>query len=525
LSLEKLLAVAKSRSGLGLAALALLFAVQISPSLYPSVDGCLYLKTVSDFFSAERLDDFCCLVPPGYPVLIAPAFLFGDRPFLAVSILNWLLAVAMIGGVYVWARRLMPSGALSLTTAVAVNISLWTFYRRPTKEIATLAFLMWTVNAMQALLNERRASRVIWLTAAVAFLTAYLVLIRYAAIMLPVAFAVAAVLLVRRGQFRLARAAGMSAVIGVMSASALVTWLVYDRTHGTGGTYIEALVAIYHSPSPADSQSSQANAADEDGQNPDSPRDRHFTRAALYRMNDLSCLTVPGLWKGSSSSAERIGVSTILGAIVLGVLALGWWRISSRQIDVLAILLPIYLLLYAHWDCAQPGGRFLLPMLPVILACIGSGLIAILRPAAPLGVRRWQTPLVAVYLLAHLGQSAGYWLLIDAPRAQECQQNLPRADRLAGRIQTHPGYVAVAASLERICNGLWLDLDFKHVRMLQRPLQRRVEWIVDVAGSEPIDGFSLECVDGPIQLLHRDASAQNSHERMGQEPATAVERH
>ena len=54
-----------------------------------------------------------------------------------------------------WACCLMPSGALLLTTAVAVNISLWTFYRRPTKEIATLAFLMWTVNAMQALLNER----------------------------------------------------------------------------------------------------------------------------------------------------------------------------------------------------------------------------------------------------------------------------------------------------------------------------------------------------------------------------------
>ncbi|HEV3300959.1 MAG TPA: hypothetical protein VG055_15015 [Planctomycetaceae bacterium] len=525
MSLEQLLAVAKSRSGLGLAALALLFAVQISPNLYPSVDGCLYLKTVSDFLSAERLADFCCLVPPGYPVLIAPAFLFGDRPFLAVSILNWLLAVATIGGVYVWARRLMPTGALLLTTAVAVNISLWTFYRRPTKEIATLAFLMWTVNAMQALLNERRASRVIWLTAAVAFLTTYLVLIRYAAITLAVAFTVAAALLVRRGVLRPARAVGMSAVVCVVSVSALVAWLAYDRTHGTGGTYIEALVAIYHRPSTADSQAQEANQADEDRQNFDSPRDRHFTRAALYRMNDLSCLTVPGLWQGSSHAAEGIGISTILGAIVLGVLALGWWRISSRQIDVLAILLPIYLLLYAHWDCAQPGGRFLLPMLPIILACVGSGLIAILRPAAPLGVRRWQTPLAAVYLLAHLGQSAGYWLLIDAPRARECQQHLPLADRLAGKIQKHPGYVAVAPSLERLCNGLWLDLDFKRVRMLQRTPQRRVEWIVDAAGSEPIDGFCLEWVDGPVQLLHRDASAQNSPERAGQEAATAVERH
>lgn len=522
MSLEQLLAVAKCRSGLVLAALALLFAVQISPSLYPSVDGCLYLKTVSDFLSSERLDDFCCLVPPGYPVLIAPAFLFGDRPFLAVSILNWLLAVATIGGVYIWARRLMPSAALLLTTAVAVNISLWTFYRRPTKEIATLAFLMWTVNAMHSLLNERRARRVIWLTAAVAFLAAYLVLIRYAAITLAVAFAVAAALLARRGVLRPARAVGMSAVICAVSGSALVVWLVYDGAHGTGGTYIEALVAIYHSRSTTDSQSREA---EDEGQNSDSPRDRHFTRAALYRMNDLSCLTVPGLWNGSSSAAQGIGVSTILGAVVLGVLSLGWWRISARQIDVLAILLPIYLLLYAHWDCAQPGGRFLLPMLPIILACVGSGLIAILRPAAPVTVRRWQTPLLAVYLVAHLGQSAGYWLLIDAPRARECQQNLPLADRLAGKIQKRTGYVAVAPPLERMCNGLWLDLDFKRIRMLRKPPQRRVEWVVDAAGSAPIDGFSLECVDGPVQLLHRDASAQDSYDRLGQAPATAAQRH
>jgi Dolichyl-phosphate-mannose-protein mannosyltransferase len=523
LSLEQLLAVAKTRSGLGLTALALLFAVQISPSLYPSVDGCLYLKTVSDFLSAERLDDFCCLVPPGYPILIAPAFLFGDRPFLAVSILNWLLAVATIGGVYFWARRLMPTRALLLTTAVAVNISLWTFYRRPTKEIATLAFLMWTVNAMHGLLGERRTSRVIWLTAAVTFLTAYLVLIRYAAITLAVAFAIAAALLARRGLLRRARAVGMSAAICLVSATALVSWLVYDKAHGTGGTYIDALVGVYRGSSAVDSQSQDATA--HDGQDSEGQRDRHFTRAALYRMNDLSCLTVPGLWKGSSSSAQALGVSTILGAVVLGVLALGWWKISSRQIDVLAILLPIYLPLYAHWDCAQPGGRFLLPMLPIILACVGSGVMAILRQVTPVTIRRAQVPLLAAYLLAHLGQSAGYWLLIDAPRATECQQNLPLADRLAGKIQKHSGYVAVAQSLERMCNGLWLDLDFKRVRMLQKPPQRRVEWIVDVAGSAPIDGFSLECVDGPVQLLHRDASAQGSYERLGQAPATELHRH
>jgi hypothetical protein len=382
LAIERLLAAAKERPRLGLGLLALLFAVQISPWLYPSVDGCLYLKTVSDFLSAPRLDDFCCLVPPGYPLLIAPAFVFGDRPFLAVSMLNWLLAVAMIGGVYLWARRLAPSAALALTTAVGVNISLWIFYRRPTKEIATLALLMWTVNAMHSLLDERRMARVMGLTAVVALLTTYLVLIRYAGIMLVLAFAAAAALLVRRGDLRPARAVGMSLVIGLVSTSALLLWLVYDRSHGTGGTYVDSIVSIYHDRSVSEPRAHDGDGLDGEVQEVEVRKPRHFTRALLYRVNDLTCLTVPGLWKSSSGAGELLSLSTSAGTLVLAVLALGWWRIVSTRIDVLALMLPIYLLLYAHWDSSQPGGRFLLPVLPIIFACVGVGLIAIVRSAA-----------------------------------------------------------------------------------------------------------------------------------------------
>ena len=63
-----------------------------------------------------------------------------------------------------------------------VNISLWTYYRRPLKEVASMALLMWTVNLMHVLLDERRRRRVVWLTAAAALLATYLTLIRYAAI-------------------------------------------------------------------------------------------------------------------------------------------------------------------------------------------------------------------------------------------------------------------------------------------------------------------------------------------------------
>ena len=118
LPLERWIEGANWRPRLCLAALAVLMAVQISPWLYPAVDGCLYLKTVREFLSTQKLSSFHCYVPPGYLPLIAPAFAFGDRPFLAVSILQWLMAVALIGGLYVWARRQFPATAVLFTSLV-----------------------------------------------------------------------------------------------------------------------------------------------------------------------------------------------------------------------------------------------------------------------------------------------------------------------------------------------------------------------------------------------------------------------
>ncbi len=68
------------RPRMWLAIFAALMAVQISPWLYPTVDGCLYMKTAREFIAAPSLADFRCLVPPGYPALITPAFLLSSRP-------------------------------------------------------------------------------------------------------------------------------------------------------------------------------------------------------------------------------------------------------------------------------------------------------------------------------------------------------------------------------------------------------------------------------------------------------------
>ena len=532
LLIERWIESANRRPRFWLVALALLMAVQISPWLYPAVDGCLYLKTIRDFLSAHNRLDFSCYVPPGYLPFVAPAFVFGDRPFLAVAILQWLMAVALIGGLYVWARRQFPATAVLFTTVVMVNISMWTYYRRPLKEVASMAILMWTVNLMHILLEERRLSRIIGLTAAVAFLTSYLTLIRYSAISLAVGFTLAAALLARRRAFGWSRALAMSSLVGVSAGAALFGWLYYDKIHG-GGQYWQEVASVYSeakdgpeaAPAPTPEAAPLARSASSAltlSSTPSGPPLRtalepppqvdstgvrrtaepvaaplwRLLHGLIYRINDVGCLTVPGLWKSSVPSVPTLTVPMAVFVLLFVVIGFGWLKVVRRKLDVLALTLPVYILIYTHWVCDQPGGRFMLLMLPIITACAWYGVGVLVRR---------QMLVFGLLVLAHLGQSTAYWLLIDAPRAYRLHQNWAMVDRLAEEIRRRPGQVAIADAIQSDCQGLWLELDWGcRLQGLEKALAPSVTWVVDEAGKTPVEGFSVCRVDGPVQLLHRN---------------------
>jgi 4-amino-4-deoxy-L-arabinose transferase-like glycosyltransferase len=503
---------------LWLAFFATLMAVQISPWLYPTVDGCLYMKTARDFITTPSLADFRCLVPPGYPALITPAFLFGNRPFLEIAVLQWLLSIAMIGGVYVWARRQFPRTAVLLTAAVMVNISLWAYYRRPTKEIATLALLMWTVNLMHRLLDERRIGRIIAMTALAAILASYVSLMRYTVVTLTVGFGLAAAWLAWQRTIGWSRAVAMSGVVGLVTCVTLAGWLYYDRTYGAGGIYLQEVMSVYSKQSPRTARTKSHEGTDSDDQSADSKEiltaddesaahspPARFLQGMVYRINDIGCLCVPGLWKSSVEPWQLPGLSIIPFLGLMGVLGVGWWQIvRHRRLDVLALMFPAYFLLYSHWVCDQPGGRFMLPMLPIIVACAWYGLAALVRQRATL--------VFGLLIVVHLAQAGGYWLLVDAPRAYENHRNWSLVDRLAGQIRKRHGEVALASSVEQGCHGLWLELDWAYpLRNLEMQFGPRVVWVVEPAGTRPPRGFSVKRVDGPVQLACR-----NPEKRPGQ---------
>ena len=116
--------------------------------------------------------------PPGYPLLISPLFRLRDMPLLEISIVQWLLAVALLWGIYRWARPLAPQGAVWIAAISVGTNAVWIHYRQPISELAFMAAMAWLLVSLQALARPQgRGPFLAWLATA-AGLTVALCLIR-----------------------------------------------------------------------------------------------------------------------------------------------------------------------------------------------------------------------------------------------------------------------------------------------------------------------------------------------------------
>jgi hypothetical protein len=98
------------RPWLWLTVFALALAAQISPWWYPSDDGCTYLSMARSIAAGEPFERYGQQgsgIPPGYPLLVGPVFWLSDQPFLALSVMHWLMGVALLVAAFAkWYREL-----------------------------------------------------------------------------------------------------------------------------------------------------------------------------------------------------------------------------------------------------------------------------------------------------------------------------------------------------------------------------------------------------------------------------------
>ena len=467
----------------------LLLTLQISPHWYPTDDGFEYLSTAKAFSEGrigevfQKYDLFAC---QGYAAAISPAFVLGDRPFLALSMIQWAFGILSLVGVYQWSRRHFSDRRIQfiIVGLTLLNAVFLFYYRRTLKEIVFFACAVWTVNLCHELLENRRTGIRLVVTAALAGLMgAASVSVRYTGIVIPFIFGVNVVWAIVRREQSLRQAILPVSIAAGLPLAMLFSCLNYDQrvvAANRGDTYGNTF----------------QQAATE--------RPHQLFEGIRRNIEVVGRIIVPGFSKAYGKPYDWKSTNTLIGILCVIPVSLGWWRLVRKRRDLFVQLLPAYVALYSIWPFDQ-GTRFLTVMLPVLMASAWKGLSPLYRRPVLVG---------RLYLAAHLGVALVYWIGVDRPRAQETASHWQIVDQLANEIGEHSK------------NGAAADDDLKTRRMLQLALDEnifeyedntelpeRIRWFLSPQNEPPPQGFVSQLKVGNLvyyvletELARRDGS-------------------
>jgi hypothetical protein len=445
-------------------------AVNVSPRWYPTPDSAGYLSVARELADTGRLrnlDSPHIYYPVGYPVLLAPAFLVADEPFLLISVMHFALALALLMLVYRWVREFFPEHAAWVTLLTVANTSFGHIYRRTLGETAFMVAWMLAGAGFHRLLRDGRGHH----AAAVALIP--LVLIRPAGAMLAGGLVVCLALAAWRKE-RSWRTAFLSALVVVPAAAAQLAWMTRDRlaAEALGNpTYSEQL------------------------------RDPTFTvggqlvEGLRLRIQEAGRLLMPGMFRSYAGRGKWLDVNMLVFAPITVALLIGWWAAVRRHRDVHLWALPFYVGLYISWPHDQTT-RFFTPILPMLLVC----LLTVVRQYPSEKVRRAGI----VFAALHLGVALGFWLLDERRKNDRLMARLPELRRIVATIPPDErGLVAISSA----CGDEHPLLSFHLNRVVRSwsatdagELPASVRWLVTRDGDTPPPGFTPAL---PPRLWHR----------------------
>lgn len=416
---------------------ALLLAVQVGPWWYSSIDSTGYLslaRSMARGGEPTNLGSPLWWYAPGYPALISPLFLLGDRPFLAISVCQWLLAVGLMLGVYRWARSIVADAAVWFAALVIINHGFCIHFRRPLSETAFMCFLIWTINALHGLAGAAGPARFGRRLSGCAVLLVALCAIRPVGIMLAPAFAVWAWFAVRGRTIGWRRAITAALAVSLAAGAPVAAFVAHERALAAelgGRSYADEFHDAVRSPLES------------------------YSRGAQLCVSDIGRVCIPGMFKSHGMPGNWLDPNMLIHVPFFAVVCLGWWRWRRRGNDLYQWYVPFYALLIAA-HAMDTGARLMLPLLPALLMCIWFAL-------PPVGERR--QAVIAVSLAVQLVVAVGYWLAFDLPRVRRFDQQWPAVEAMARRL--------AAEESPRLGTDVPHELKLMLELALDRPVQQR----------------------------------------------------
>ena len=459
-------------------ATAILLAVQISPWWLPTPDSAAYLSIARSIATDHALRMFGyrhSAYPPGYPLLISPAFWLGPEPFLAISMLQFLIALILMWGLYRWLAEQTAEGALFLTLLVMVNVTLWTYYHRPLSELAFVTTALWAVVTLDRALDRATARGRTCLLLIGAALLVLLALIREAGVLFAFALGATLVLRVRHRTLRTAIALAASAIVLLPAVAAVIGFVIYTQvTFATTHVFGTHLSGLFNNPVPLA---------------------RRLSNGLRLQIDGIGRLLVPGMFKAYGYG--WVDVNTLIYSVICIPLAIGWYRWIVRRPDPYALVVPLYLLLYVIWDFAADT-RYVLPLLPPLV-------VALWYFVEPF--RRHRLTMIAVLTGLHLVIAMSYWLALELPQAHECARQRQLIHQLAPAAAGHAGPIVATKQVPE-CTRLFLALTLDRPVAVVRPNLSAIgpaRVLLTTAGDQRVDGFHIVRTAGDYILWLADA--------------------
>lgn len=451
------------RPGLWLALFVAVLCTQVGPWFYAEWDACAYLSAARSVAHDGELSSLGEPGPGGittFPLLLWPAFLFGDRPFLAVGILQLLFAIVTMLGVYVWAERIMPESRVLLAGLSCLNAMFLLHLRRPLKEVAVLAFLIWTVNILHWAMSENRSRRAAVWGFVGAMLLGVTVSLRFATCVFGAAFVVPVAWTAFRDPDR--RRPAIAALLGFVIPGILGTAYLL----ALGEPLVEGL------------QTKVIAAFGFIGEQ----KPVAYVEGAHRELGEITRITVPGMFKAYANGGRWLHPFSLMILITTALLVVGWWHfVRTRRVrDVFILGLPLYLCAYMAWPYDQ-GARFTVVMLPAAMACVWMGMVL------PLRLPGWA---MAASVVCHASVGIGYWILVDMPRAIDHDEKWPQVELLAEVLPDDEACVAV-------------NIEWQLVAMLQLETDQRIEELQSADGLAEGTDWVVIGTDAPTPATFR----------------------
>jgi len=450
-----------------------LLAVQVSSLSYSQGDAPGYLSIARHVARGDGLVNRSSPVlwyPPGYSLLISPLFVLGDLPALAISVFHFLLAISLMCGVYLWAKRFVPATAVWVAAITVGTAAFSTHYRRPMSEVAFMTASIWAMVFIERAAAETSRPRLVANALAATLLFGMSGLIRSIGIALAGGVGARLGLAAIKGRIAWPRAVAL-AIPAVLAPLVIVTAVTLrDRAFGHALGQDTYLTCIAEQTNPVLAGS--------------------LVPWFAVVVGEIGRVSIPGMWKSYAAIGAWWDVNTLVYLPFSLSLVVGWLRWARRGDDVLCWTLPFYLAILTYCRF-ESGGRYWLPMTPAIVACTWFLL-------EPMGRRR--QPLFAALWMLHLAATSVFWLGQDLPDTLALNACWPEAKSAAAMIGADRDCVTVAEEISDVGYLLSLELDR---RVAEWPkggaIPRGTCWLVLPAKAPPPPGFAKHGqVDGDV---------------------------